>query len=140
MTPLVISSKTKTASLQLALMDLIGELFAAADAGVYVRNAQQMLTLAVKFRVEVALLRVEDLCGINNPYPLSARAQQSVLLNLLEDDQRDAALLYYIAPERRCLVYEQYNECVIPALNQQEPKENLNERRFLILSSAKGLS
>lgn len=106
-------------SLQLALMDLIGDLFAAADAGVYVRNAQQMLTLAVKFRVEVALLRVESLCGANNPYPLSARAQQSVLLNLLNDGQRDAALLYYIAPERRCLVYEQYNECVIPALNQQ---------------------
>lgn len=106
-------------SLQLALMDLVGELFAAADAGVYVRNAQQMLTVAVKFRVEVALLRVEELCGLNNPYPLSARAQQRVLLNLLEDGQRDAALLYYIAPERRCLVYEQYNECVIPALNQQ---------------------
>ncbi len=106
-------------SLQLALMDLIGNLFAAADEGVYVRNAQQMLTLAVKFRVEVALLRVESLCGANNPYPLSARAQQGVLLNLLDDGQRDAALLYYIAPERRCLVYEQYNECVIPALNQQ---------------------
>ena len=108
-------------SLQLALMDLVGDLFAAADAGVYVRNAQQMLTLAVKFRVEVALLRVEELCGINNPYPLSARAQQGVLLNLLEEDQRDAALLYYIAPERRCLVYEQYNECVIPALNLRNP-------------------
>ena len=111
-------------SLQLALMDLIGELFAAADAGVYVRNAQQTLTLAVKFRVEVALSRVEDLCGISNPYPLSARAQQSVLLNLLADDQRDAALLYYIAPERRCLVYEQYNECVIPALNQQRAQDD----------------
>jgi len=106
-------------SLQLALMDLVGDLFAAANEGVYVRNAQQMLILGVKFRVEVALLRIEALCGVTSPYPISARAQQSVMLTLLGEGQRDAALLYYIAPERRCLVYQLYNECVVPVLNAQ---------------------
>jgi hypothetical protein len=105
--------------LQLALMDLVGNLFAAADQGVYVRNLQNLLTFAVKFRVEVALLAVEQQCGVYNPYPMAARAQQEILLNLLDQKQNDAALLFYIAPERRCLVMQQYNECVVPALNRR---------------------
>jgi PKD repeat protein len=113
--------------LQLGLMDLISDLFAAADQGVYVRSAQNMLTLAVRFRVEVALLSVEDECGIRSPLLVSARAQQEVMLNLLERGQNDAALLYYIAPERRCLVTRIFNECVVPARNVGALPEDLLE-------------
>jgi hypothetical protein len=66
---------TDSLYLQLGLMDLIAELFAAADQGVYVRSAQSMLTLAVRFRVEAALTSVQDECGYNSPLMVNARAQ-----------------------------------------------------------------
>ncbi len=117
--------------LQLGLMDLITDLFAAADQGVYVRGAQSMLTLAVRFRVEVALLSVQDECGVRSPLLVGARAQQEIMLNLLERGQSDAALLYYIAPERRCLVVQIYNECVVPARNVGvDPAEQLAEEPY----------
>ena len=113
--------------LQLALMDLVAQLFNAADQGVFVRNAQKMLTLAVRFRVEVDLLRVERECGPFSPYPLAARAQQEIMEQLLDLGQDDAALLFYIAPERRCLAIEQYNECAVPAYNRiRDAAEHLN--------------
>ena len=104
--------------LQLRMMDLVAQLFSALDQGVYVRNAQKMLTLAVRFRVEIDLIRIELECGRFSPYPLAARAQQAVMLQLLELGQDDAALLFYISPERRCLAIQQYNECVVPAVNR----------------------
>jgi hypothetical protein len=77
-----------------------------------------MLTLAVSFRVEIDLIRIELECGRFSPYPLAARAQQAVMTQLLELGQDDAALLFYISPERRCLAIQQYNECVVPAVNR----------------------
>lgn len=113
--------------LQLSLMDLVAQLFSASDQGVFVRNAQKMLTLAVRFRVEVDLLRVERECGPFSPYPLAARAQQEIMEQLLNLGQDDAALLFYIAPERRCLAIEQYNECAVPAYNRiREEEEHLS--------------
>ena len=112
--------------LQLSLMDLVSQMFSASDQGVYMRNAQKMLTLAVRFRVEIDLLRVERECGPFSPYPLAARAQQEVMERLLDQGQDDAALLFYIAPERRCLAIEQYNECAVPAYNRiREEEEHL---------------
>lgn len=113
--------------LQLNMMNLVTQLFSASDQGVYVRNAQKMLTLAVRFRVEVDLIRVEQNCGIFSPYPLAARAQQEVMNQLLDQGQDDAALLFYISPERRCLAIEQFNECVVPAVNRgiDDPAERL---------------
>jgi hypothetical protein len=46
-------------------------------------------------------------------------------LNLLERGQSDAALLYYIAPERRCLVTRIYNECVVPVRNATAEPDDL---------------
>lgn len=116
---------TDSLYLQLGLMDLIADLFAAADQGVYVRSAQDMLTRAVSFRVEAALTSVQDECGYNSPLMVGARAQQQVMLNLLDRGQSDAALLYYIAPERRCLVTRIYNECVVPVRNATALPEEL---------------
>jgi len=92
-----------------------------------VRSAQSMLTLAVRFRVEAALTSVQDECGYNSPLMVNARAQQQVMLNLLERGQSDAALLYYIAPERRCLVTRIYNECVVPVRNATALPDELLE-------------
>lgn len=111
-------AERESLDLQLSLMDLVSQLFSAGDQGIFVRNAQKMLTLAVRFRVEVDLLRVERECGPFSPYPLAARAQQAVMEQLLDQGQDDAALLFYIAPERRCLAIEQYNECAVPAYNR----------------------
>ncbi len=102
--------------LQLGLMDLIANLFAAADRGVYVRNWQNLLTTAVKFRVELALLRIEQVCGPFQPLTLAGREQQRILLDLVEDGQNELALQFYVAPDRRCLVVREYNECLVPAI------------------------
>ncbi|MCA9544516.1 MAG: PKD domain-containing protein [Myxococcales bacterium] len=102
--------------LQLMLMDLVGELFAAADQGVYVRNFQNLLTLGIKFRVEVAILRIEFVCGANTALPRAAREQQRILLDLVARGENATALLFYIAPERRCLVVREYNECIVVQL------------------------
>ncbi len=102
--------------LQLKLMDLIANLFAAADRGVYVRNWQNLLTYAVKFRVELALLRIEQVCGPFQPLTLAGREQQRILLDLVAEGQNELALQFYVAPDRRCLVVREYNECLVPAI------------------------
>ncbi len=106
--------------LQLRLMDLVGAMFAAADEGVYVRNWQNVLTLGIKFRAELALLRIEFVCGPNTAVARAGRAQQDILLDLVDAGQNDAALFFYISPERRCLVVREYNECIVTTL----PDEN----------------
>jgi hypothetical protein len=125
--------------LQLNLMNLVSQLFQASDQGVYVRNAQKMLTLAVRFRVEIDLIRVELECGRFSPYPLAARAQQAVMLELLEQGQDDAALLFYIAPERQCLAMQQYNECVVPTVNERTTNEEDLLTRYVYPEICEGL-
>ena len=101
--------------LQLAMMDLVGEFFAAARQGVYVRSWQNLLVLAIKFRVEVSVLRLEDVCGHFTPVVLSVRAQQSTLLSMVDREENEAALSFYMSSERRCLAIRAYNECIVPA-------------------------
>jgi PKD repeat protein len=109
--------------LQLGLMDLVGELFAAADQGIYVRNWQNMLTLAIKFRIEIAVLRIEHVCGANTALALAAREQQRILLEMVARGENASALLFYIAPERRCLVVREFNECIVTTVMGNEAVE-----------------
>lgn len=118
--PLCIDDK-QSLDLQLGLMDLIANLFSAADRGVYVRNWQNLLTLAVKFRVELALLRIEQVCGPFQPLTLAGREQQRILLDLVAQGQNELALQFYVAPDRRCLVVREYNECLVPAIPENLP-------------------
>ena len=101
---------------EMLLMDLIDALYDAAGEGVYVRQWQNVLLLAVKFRIELSLLRVENVCGLFSPTSRNARAIQASGLELFEAGQRDAALLYYIDPDQRCFMVRVYNDCLVPRI------------------------
>lgn len=98
---------------ELALMDLISSLFDAQADGVYVRDWQHLLMTAVKFRIEVSLLRVEFACGQFSPTSTRARAVQAAGLAMVDAYQYDEALQYYIDPVQRCLILETYNTCLV---------------------------
>jgi hypothetical protein len=101
---------------EMLLMDLIDALYDAAGEGVYVRQWQNVLLLAVKFRIELSLLRVENVCGLFSPTSRNARAIQASGLELFEAGQRDAALQYYIDPDQRCFMVRVYNDCLVPRI------------------------
>jgi PKD repeat protein len=106
--------------LQLGLMDLVGQMFAAARQGVYVRGWQNVLVLAIKFRVELSVLRLEDVCGAFTPVVLSIRSHQRTLLAMVAREENEAALSFYTSPDRRCLALRGFNECIVPVL----PEDN----------------
>lgn len=102
--------------LQLGLMDLVGQMFAAARQGVYVRGWQNVLVLSIKFRVELSVLRLEDVCGAFTPVVLSIRSHQRTLLAMVDREENEAALSFYTSPDRRCLALRGFNECIVPVL------------------------
>jgi len=101
-------------TMELRSMELIGDLTAAAAQGVWVRNWQACLTHAIKFRIEISLLRVEFLCGANVAYIREARNVQSIGLDIFDDGDYPLALEYYAQDERRCMMIDIYNRCIVP--------------------------
>ena len=104
--------------LLLAGIDVANALFAAAAEGAYTRNWQHALVEMLAFRTELSLLRVEFVCGVNSYIAQLARATQDPGLGFVEEGEDAAALSYYIDPERRCLIMQSYNECLVPALGE----------------------
>ena len=98
---------------EMLLMDLIEALYDAAGQGVYVRQWQNVLLLAVKFRIELSLLRVENVCGLFSATSRSAREVQASGLDIYTSGDRDGALQYYIDPDRRCFIIRVYNDCLV---------------------------
>ena len=93
-------------------MSLVHELNTAEAEGVWVRNWQACATHAVKFRIEISLLRVEFLCGANLPYIREARQVQSVGLDIFDDGNYPLALEYYATDERKCMMLDIFNRCI----------------------------
>ena len=100
---------------ELYLMDLVNALYTAQAQGVYVRNLQHCVMLAVKFRIELSIIRVEYVCGKFSPVSRNARAQQTIGLNLISQYRYEEALLFYVSNDIRCLVIRTYNTCLVPA-------------------------
>ena len=105
-------SDLQALEMELQMMELVDRLVATAGEGVWVRNWQACLTNIVKFRIEISLLRVEDLCGANVAYIREARQMQSVGLELFDEGNYPAALEYYNDDERRCTMIDIYNRCI----------------------------
>ena len=70
-------------------------------------------------RIELSIIRVEEICGRNVPVSRRAREAQSIGLEILEEDGDLAALNYYIHQDRECLLIETYNECLVRALPER---------------------
>ena len=98
--------------MELQAMSLVHELNEAEAEGVWVRNWQACLTHAVKFRIEISLLRVEFLCGANIPYVREARQVQRVGLDIFDDGDYPLALEYYATDERKCMMMDIFNRCI----------------------------
>ncbi|MCK6570856.1 PKD domain-containing protein [Myxococcota bacterium] len=108
---------------ELFLMDLINSLYSASAEGAYVRNWQHSLMLAVKFRVELSILRVEYACGAFQAVSQNARAQQAIGLRHVENRDFDRALNYYLSNETHCLIIRTYNTCLSPLDPANAPPE-----------------
>ncbi len=102
---------------ELLLMDLINQLYDAAGEGMYIRNIQSCLMLAVKFRIEISLLRVEFLCGPFSATARAARLSQRNGLELVDNNDIVGALDYYTADEQRCLIVRTFNTCFVDRAN-----------------------
>ncbi len=100
--------------MELETMSLVKSLTAAEVQGVWVRNWQACLTHALKFRIEISLLRVEFLCGANIPYVREARDIQRIGLDIFDEGNYPLALEYYADDERRCMMIDIYNRCIVP--------------------------
>ena len=101
-------------------IEVANQLFVAAERGAYTRNWQHALVEMLAFRAELSLLRVEFVCGVNTLVSQLARATQDPGMLFVEDGEDAAALGYYVAPERGCLIRQTYNECLVPALGEQQ--------------------
>jgi hypothetical protein len=108
---------------ELFLMDLINSLYTASAEGAYVRNWQHALMLAVKFRVELSILRVEFACGSFQAVSQNARAQQAIGLRHVDNRDFDRALNYYLSNETHCLIIRTYNTCLSPLDPANAPLE-----------------
>ena len=108
-------SDTDALHLELYLMDLINQLYTAQSQGTFVRAWQHGLMLAVKFRIEISLLRVEYVCGKFSPTSRAARTAQATGLALVDQYLYEDALRYYMANNTRCTVIKTYNACLVPA-------------------------
>ena len=100
--------------MELDAMSLAEQLTTAEAEGVWVRNWKNCLTMGLRFRIEVSLLRVEFLCGQNVPYVREARQVQQVGLDMVDEGRFGAALQYYATDERRCMMIDIYNRCIVP--------------------------
>jgi PKD repeat protein len=112
--------------MELRTMELIGRLTSAEAQGVWVRNWQACLTHAIKFRIEISLLRVEFLCGANLPYIREARNIQRLGLEMFDEGNYPLALEYYADDERRCMMIDIYNRCIVPEPGAWIPDEDGN--------------
>ena len=72
------------------------------------------MTMGLRFRIELSLLRVEFLCGANTPFVREARQVQQVGLDMVDEGRFGAALQYYATNDRRCLMMDIYNQCIVP--------------------------
>ncbi|MEZ4434715.1 MAG: PKD domain-containing protein [bacterium] len=111
--------------LELDAMQLAESLLAAQSLGAWTRNWQNCLVLAVKFRIELSILRVESVCGrFDRASTVRARQVQQIGLNLIEAGQNAAALEYYIDGERQCFMIEVLNACLAPNTNGPSGVQN----------------
>lgn len=101
---------------ELALMDLINALYSAQAQGAYVRNWQHALMLAVKFRIELSLLRIEQVCGKFSAVARNARTQQQAGLDLVAQYRYEEALNFYVSNSIKCLVIRTYNNCLVTTI------------------------
>ena len=114
--------------LELDAMQLADALLAAQSIGAWSRNWQNGLVLAVKFRIELSILRVESVCGrFDRASTVRARQIQQVGLNLIAQGQNAAALEYYIATERQCFMIEVLNICLAPNVNGLSATQNAED-------------
>lgn len=111
--------------LEIDAMQLADSLLAAQSVGAWTRNWQNCLVLAVKFRIELSILRVESVCGrFDRASTVRARQVQQVGLDLIEAGQNAAALEYYIDAERQCFMIEVLNVCLAPNTNGPSGMQN----------------
>ncbi|MFN3198136.1 MAG: PKD domain-containing protein [Bradymonadia bacterium] len=108
--------------LVLDLMDLSSSLYGANTEGVYVRNWQACLAEAVRFRTGLSEMRLEFICGPNNPVTLQVKVLRESGLRLLnERDDVVGALELFQARSTRCTAIWSYNECLVPAFRDINP-------------------
>lgn len=108
--------------MEIYAMELAEALLAAQSIGAWTRNWQNCLVLAIKFRIELSILRVQSVCGeFDRASTVRARAVQQVGLRLVEQGQNAAALEYYIDNDRQCFMHEILNTCLAPVINGQNP-------------------
>ncbi|MEE2787443.1 MAG: PKD domain-containing protein [Myxococcota bacterium] len=100
--------------MELNAMSLIDEITELEAQGVWVRNWKTCMTMGLRFRIELSLLRVEFLCGANTPFVREARQVQQVGLDMVDEGRFGAALQYYATNDRRCLMMDIYNQCIVP--------------------------
>lgn len=105
--------------LELYAVELVKALREVEAAGVWVRNWQQCVMLAVKFRIELSILRVEFVCGRNVPVSQRARAAQRIGLDLVDELKFARAVDYYAEDAQKCLLIETYNQCLVRNLPQE---------------------
>lgn len=110
--------------LEIYAMELADALIAAQGIGAWSRNWQNCLVLAIKFRIELSILRVESVCGRFDATTQRARDVQLLGLNLVELGQNAAALEYYIDDRQQCFMHEILNTCLAPAINGRDAQNN----------------
>ena len=74
--------------------------------------------MALKFRIEMSMKRVEFVCGVNLELPRRARAVQKSGLDMVDRGDYPSALAYYAGEERSCLMIEVYNDCIVPNVRE----------------------
>ncbi len=101
--------------LELEAAQLVRDLDVAANSGAWVRQWQSCLVLALKFRIELSIQRVEFACGARTAIAQRARQVQAVGLEFVDDDQDAQALSYYAHPDRQCTLIQVYDQCLVSA-------------------------
>ncbi len=111
--------------MEIIAMELADALLAAQSIGAWSRNWQSCLVLAIKFRIELSILRVQSVCGqFDRASTVRARQVQQIGLNLVEAGQNAAALEYYIDNARQCFMIEILNQCLAPNINGPDGVQN----------------
>ncbi|MFN3198797.1 MAG: PKD domain-containing protein [Bradymonadia bacterium] len=109
-------------SLLLNLMDLANSMVEAYNDGTYVRTWQACMIEAVKFRTELSEMRMQYVCGLNNPYVQEVSVARTAGMELVNDGNVIGALDYFRSRDIRCLAIRGYNKCLVPrypAVNQE---------------------
>ena len=74
---------------------------------------------AVKFRIELSMLRVEYACGANTAVSITARRKQAEGIARVDAFRNEAALNFYAHQDQRCLLIRTYNDCLVPAFSME---------------------